>query len=316
MLNLRHLQYFVAVVDAGSFSRAAQLIHVAQPSLSQQIAALESDVGATLLQRSARGVRPTSEGELLYREAVTLIRRIEAIPAMLRQSASEPAGVVTVGMSSTIASVFATAILTACEQSLPKVRIVLRSADSEVVATAIHDRTIDLGVVFEAEPLPRLSRRELYRQRLFLFGADPGLLARAARSLDGISLVLPTQPNVTRRAVDRILTVRGLAADVGFEATNYSDMLSAVRVGSRVTVIPKGHLDETTPGLAVPVPIEPAEHLTAVIVSSDEYPLSRAGEAVGALVERVIFREVARGALRGAEPARSRPTDGASPAEP
>ena len=59
-MHYRHLYYFVRIVEAGSFSQAARTIHVAQPALSQQIAELEASLGVPLLQRSARGVRPTA----------------------------------------------------------------------------------------------------------------------------------------------------------------------------------------------------------------------------------------------------------------
>src|SRR5271156_3834684 len=61
-MQLRHLRYFVKIVEAGSFSRAAATIFVAQPALSQQIAELEEQMGVSLLKRSARGVRPTAAG--------------------------------------------------------------------------------------------------------------------------------------------------------------------------------------------------------------------------------------------------------------
>ena len=70
MIQLRHLHYFVGIVDAGSLSRAASTLFVAQPALSQQMADLEQRLGVPLLHRSARGVRPTPAGLLLYREAV------------------------------------------------------------------------------------------------------------------------------------------------------------------------------------------------------------------------------------------------------
>ena len=66
-MQFRHLRYFVKIVEAGSFSRAAATIHVAQPALSQQIADLEDRMGVPLLQRTPRGVRPTPAGEVLYR---------------------------------------------------------------------------------------------------------------------------------------------------------------------------------------------------------------------------------------------------------
>ncbi|WP_205877048.1 LysR family transcriptional regulator [Mycobacterium camsae] len=99
MLSLRQLTYFVAVVEAGSFSRAAQKIFVAQPSLSQQIASLEAELGATLLLRSTRGVRPTAQGEVVYRAALDILRRVEALPMLLGGSAAAPSGTVVPGRS-------------------------------------------------------------------------------------------------------------------------------------------------------------------------------------------------------------------------
>ena len=66
MIQLRHLRYFVGIVDAGSLSRAATTLYVAQPALSQQMAELEQALGVALLHRSARGVRPTPAGDVLY----------------------------------------------------------------------------------------------------------------------------------------------------------------------------------------------------------------------------------------------------------
>jgi LysR family nitrogen assimilation transcriptional regulator len=79
------------------------VIHVAQPALSQQIADLEARLGVPLLHRSARGVRPTAAGEALYREATSIIGRIEELPAIVRSTDGEIAGTVPLGMSATLA---------------------------------------------------------------------------------------------------------------------------------------------------------------------------------------------------------------------
>ena len=82
-MQFRHLRYFVSVVEAGSFSRAAVAIHVAQPALSQQIAELEERLGQTLLKRSSRGVRPTPAGDALYRKASAILRQLERLPELV-----------------------------------------------------------------------------------------------------------------------------------------------------------------------------------------------------------------------------------------
>lgn len=302
MLNLRHLSYFIAVVEAGSVSRAAQVIHIAQPSLSQQIRDLESEVGAQLLLRSSRGVRPTPAGEIVYREALAIVRRVAEIPDLVQQPAGEVFGPVAVGMSTTIASLFATEILSECAESVPGVRIVLKSSDSLQVAALITERAADVGVVFEAEPLPRLARRPLYRQRLFVIGTDSEAVAAASADLSTAELVLPGRPNLLRIAFDEVMAGRQVIGEPVAEATTFADSIAAVRSGlRRVTLLPSPVLTESMSGMVQPVVFEPAVELTATLISSEEFPMTRAAEAVAAVVERVIVHRVQRGGLRGTE---------------
>src|ERR1700754_1214901 len=89
LMQFRQLRYFVKIVEAGSFSRAATVVHVAQPALSQQVAELEERLGVTLLQRSARGVLPTAAGEILYKEASALLHQLDQLPGIVRSKDSE-----------------------------------------------------------------------------------------------------------------------------------------------------------------------------------------------------------------------------------
>ena len=76
-MNLRQLEYFVAIADAGSFTRAAEALTVAQPSLSQQVKALEQELGGLLLERLPKGVRLTSAGREFLTEARTAVTHAE-----------------------------------------------------------------------------------------------------------------------------------------------------------------------------------------------------------------------------------------------
>jgi len=80
-MNLRRLQYFVKIVDIGSLTQAADILHVAQPALSQQIATLEGEVRQQLLVRTKRGVTPTEAGRALYDRARTLVADYETATA-------------------------------------------------------------------------------------------------------------------------------------------------------------------------------------------------------------------------------------------
>ena len=77
VMNFRRLQYFVKIVDVGSLTQAADMLHVAQPALSQQLATLEGEVRQQLLVRTKRGVTPTEAGKVLYRHAQLILRQCE-----------------------------------------------------------------------------------------------------------------------------------------------------------------------------------------------------------------------------------------------
>ncbi|ACT06371.1 HTH-type transcriptional regulator CatM [Dickeya dianthicola] len=76
-MNLRRLKYFVKIVDIGSLTQAAEMLHIAQPALSQQVATLESEMEKQLLVRSRRGVTPTEAGKILYSHAQTILNQCE-----------------------------------------------------------------------------------------------------------------------------------------------------------------------------------------------------------------------------------------------
>src|SRR5215813_12596446 len=102
-MQFRQLRYFVRIVEGGSFSRAASIVHVAQPALSQQVAELEQRLGVELLQRSARGVRPTAAGEIFYKEASAILHQLDRLPDIIRSSTGNVEGTVHLGFVSSLA---------------------------------------------------------------------------------------------------------------------------------------------------------------------------------------------------------------------
>jgi len=286
-MQLRHLRYFVSIVEAGSFSRAAATVHVAQPALSQQIAELEARLGLQLLVRSARGVRPTPAGEVLYREAASILRQMDRLPEIVRSSAGEIAGAVGLGMSSTLAATAAGRFIEAAKAALPKVVLKLAVSDSETLKARLEGHSLDLALVFEDELEPPLRRTPLFRQRLYLVGralpASDGCsisLAELAR----LPLILASPPNLVRSVLDRAFAAAALRPNVVAEGDVLSGIVSAVLSGVGSTVLPKSDMSDVSSQLARPLLVEPPLFLTASILSSADYPLTRAGEAVRALL--------------------------------
>lgn len=303
-MNLRHLRYFVTVVDAGSFSRAAATIHVAQPALSRQVLELEQLLGTALLYRTARGVRATPAGQVLHREATAILRQIENLPDLVRSAGGQVEGIVALGMSSTVATAMAGPFMDALKSALPKVRLRLLTGDSVQLKARIDAGRLDLAVVFEDEPTAGFVRRPLFRQRLYLICRTPpdDRPYVAIERLGELPVILPAHPNVTRSLLDRTFATAGITPSTVGEADILYSMLAAVQSGAGNTIIPKGDLADV-PGYAAlrALPIEPAIFLTAAIISASHEPLGPAAVRVRELLSRFIAGVVQATPPPGAE---------------
>ena len=89
-MELRQLRYYVAIVDHGSLSRAATVLHVAQPALTQQLRQLEQELGAQLLHRSAQGVLCTDAGKVFYEHAQAILKQVGDARSAVTQSTTRP----------------------------------------------------------------------------------------------------------------------------------------------------------------------------------------------------------------------------------
>jgi LysR family transcriptional regulator, nitrogen assimilation regulatory protein len=304
-MQFRHLRYFAKIVEAGSFSRAAALIHIAQPALSKQIAELEDEFGVTLLHRSARGVTPTVAGETLYQEALKLIRQVDNLPDIVRSSQGDVQGVVTFGMASTMAPALTGKMLEICRNTLPKVTLRFVTGDSLTLRDKVAARAIDLAIVFEDHPETGFTREVLFRQRLYLASPRNNAPKKSAVTLQDIAqlpLVLPTPSNVLRRLLDRVFAESNIKVEPIAESDLFDVMLSAVETGLGHAVMPKGdfadvpgHQDIST------TPIEPPVRLTACLVTAQDAPLTQAALAIEASLLTFIRGQLEETAFRGAE---------------
>jgi LysR family transcriptional regulator, nitrogen assimilation regulatory protein len=304
-MQFRQLRYFVKIVEAGSFSRAATTIHVAQPALSQQIAELEERLGVKLLQRSARGVTPTAAGEVLFREASAILHQLDQLPGIVRSSSGAPEGAVSLGLAVSLANTLIGPLVKGAQTSLPKVKLKLSDADSRTLEQAVAANHLDMAVVYEDELVSAFSRRPIFRQRMYLIGSQPPLNGAASVSIDEVAklpLVLPGLPNGRRSLIDRAFAERGFLPNIVAEAETLSSELSAVRSGVAHTILPVANPQRfLNDGFVEPVAVEPGLFLTCSVISSSDFPLSHAGEAVRSLVTEFLENELRKMGLMGVD---------------
>jgi LysR family nitrogen assimilation transcriptional regulator len=304
-MQFRQLRYFVKIVDAGSFSRAASVVHVAQPALSQQVAELEERLGVMLLQRSARGVRPTAAGEILYKEASEILRQLDQLPSAISPSSGEPEGIVSLGFAVSLAPKLVGGVLEECRTRLPKVTLRMSDGDSLSLEDRIGSNSIDLAVLYEDEFATALTRKPLFRQKMYLISRLPLPDHENPISLERIAeipLVLPGVPNGRRVLIDRVFAAAKLTPNIVLEADSLSSEMWAVRNEVGCTILPVGDMSHFGPhAFAEPVLIEPPIRLTCSLVHSADLPLTNAGEAVREFLLGFMERRVQQPDMPGTE---------------
>jgi len=145
-MDLRQLRYFVAVAEAGSLTRAAARLHIAQQSLSAQMRALEAQFGAPLFERSSRGVRLTAVGTVLLREARPLLAEAERALETTRRAARGEGGALRVGFLSSVANYMLPPLVRAFRERHPEVTLQVEDALIGTLVDKLRTGELDAGL--------------------------------------------------------------------------------------------------------------------------------------------------------------------------
>ncbi|HEX7309187.1 LysR family transcriptional regulator [Lentzea sp.] len=153
-MEFRQLEYFVAVVEEGSFTRAAERVHVAQPGVSAQIRRLERELGHDLLDRSGRTVTVTDVGAAVLPMARAALGSVESARRTVEEMAGLVRGVVRVGMVVSCGIMDMPELLSSFHTAFPGVEITLSEANSDVLVSSLVDGGLDLALIGYAGPVP------------------------------------------------------------------------------------------------------------------------------------------------------------------
>jgi DNA-binding transcriptional LysR family regulator len=150
-MNSKQLQYFLVSVQKGSIAAAARELDIAQPAISQQLANLEREMGAELLQRSFRGVTLTAAGEVFIKHARKLTEDINTAKMELQQMAASSSGKVRVGMLPSIGNVLSMSLIAEVNRWHPQLKIEISTGPSYSVKEWLHSNQVDIALTYEQE---------------------------------------------------------------------------------------------------------------------------------------------------------------------
>jgi LysR family transcriptional regulator, transcriptional activator of the cysJI operon len=231
MENFR-LRVFRTVAEEASFRRAAERLHLSQPAVSQQIHALEEELGTTLFDRGKGRIRLTEAGGVLLRYARKGARLAEEAQAALDRMRGETTGTLRIGASMTVTQYILPRMLGAFRQQHPRIELSVTSANTEHIVGALAKGKIDLGLIEGP-----VSSRDVFRQRFFedrmvlIVGRHypwPSKPAIPVLALTEVPLIMRERGSGSRRVVELALRRAGL---------RLSDLRIAMSLDSIVAII-------------------------------------------------------------------------------
>lgn len=297
------MRYFVAIVEQGSFSRAAAHLRIAQPALSLHVRNMENDLGTSLLFRSPKGVVPTEAGNILLKHARIILDQFTVAEEEIRGHENEPSGEVRLGLPGTISEILAVPLITAVHRRYPKIRLRIAEAMSGFVMEWIRASRIDLAVVYREISDEGLATIHLLDEELVFFGQggtdlpealpDPELGVTLA-DIAKLPLVLPGEAHGLRELLEQHARSAGGSLTVAIEVDAYSNIKELVASGFGYSILPLNAIKRETASdklrywrITSPQLVRPV-HLAASV----ERPMTNATSAVLMIVQEVL-RDIA-----------------------
>ncbi|MBV7538548.1 LysR family transcriptional regulator [Duganella sp. sic0402] len=306
-MELRQLRYFVAIVDHGSLSRAALILHVAQPALTQQLRQLEEDLGVQLLHRSAQGVLSTDAGKVFYEHAQAILKQVADARSAVAQSAERPSGSVTLGLPQSISGALALPLLTATRAHYPEITLQLTEELTGNLSDQLKSGRVNLAVLFDDGQLNQFTTHVLAEETLHFICRADAAYAQGEHSLTlqqalDIQLILPGLQHGVRPRIESVARAAGLSVSNVIEINSIAILKSALLANMGATILPTAPvLDELQRGTLRAQPIHsPSISRTVALCSSRNIPLTNAASAISKLVRQVSDQLCRSGAWPGA----------------
>ena len=289
-MDLRALRYFIAVVEAGSLSRAAHSLYVAQPALTAQIKKLEGELGAQLLARSHTGVSPTPAGTQLYEDARRLLSDADAMRERIKHVPQGPEGSVTIAVPFLLTSLLLGPVIAQLRAQHPRVRVFVIDGLSLTVQKAMEEGRADVGILVDTPRVPDCSCTPLAEEAMYICGQDVdgtvsaqlqpnpggGLPMLPFAQAAALPLVLQPRRYAIRQTVETAAHALGLHLNIVHEHDSARVIRSLYHCGAGFTFTPACSLADVPPWQLQRGQLVPALRAKAQAPGSESAPAASA----------------------------------------
>lgn len=303
-MDLKLLRNFLQIAEVESFTKAAAVLHIAQPALSRQIGQLERELGVKLFTRTERGVHLTEAGTMFRQRAHGLVDDFQRLRHEVSLLAEEPSGELTLGVPPSMHDTITLPLVRAYRKRFPRVLLRLVEGLSVTLNEGVHTGKLDLAIVSASEPRAALTHTPLVREGMFLVGARAKRVRSASMPIEGLAglpLIVTLNPNALRSIVEEGFKRARLDFRPTLETNSIPLMLDLVEEGAGYTVLSycavQGQLQKRK--LAV-TPVESLS-VTWALAASPRRTLSRPAQALMQMLFDTTKTMVASGKWKSAE---------------
>lgn len=254
-MDIRQLRYFVVVAEELHFSRAAVRLHMSQPPLSQQIKALEEELGVTLLVRNKREVKLTDAGEVFLEECRRLIEQLQSAIDVTVRAAGGDTGVLRVGVSTSAVFHVMPEVLGRLRTHFPEIELVVRDMGSSDQIRAVSKDRLDIGIIHESLNVESLQYIPLFSDPFVLAVPEAHPLAGQAavrladlRNERFISFSREAAPSLYDSLI-LACSKSGFEPKIAHTARHALTIFQMVRLELGIAFVPQSFAHSQTPGV-------------------------------------------------------------------
>jgi LysR family cyn operon transcriptional activator len=240
---LRHIRYFLAVAEHRNFTRAAEVLHVSQPTLSQQIRQLEDTLRVQLLDRSGRTIQLTDAGAAYVRYAQRALQDLEAGKRAIHDVQELSRGSLRIAMTPTFTAYLIGPLLEKYNRRYPNITLNILEMPQERMETLLNEDALEVGIAFNDTQSPDVEAQVLFVEALAMVvgKSHPRAKKRAALTLaefESEALVLLNEAFATRQTIDRYCKQHGIAPRIAMEVNSISAAIEIVQRSALATLLP------------------------------------------------------------------------------
>ena len=236
-MDLRQLRYFVGIVQAGSLSRAADQLHVAQSALSHHLASLEAELDRQLVTRGPKGVLLTEAGAVLYRHAEAILRHLD-FAKQDAVSAQNPCGRVSIGFPAAWAGIVGYELFVRIRRAYPRILLHLTDGNSALLRERLINGRLDVAVLFTGQAERGLAVEPLMLEELFYVTADPDPSPIQLADLAQRPLLVPGPGSGSQRIANQVFNKHGVTVESIAEIDTLSTLRRAIASGMGNAILP------------------------------------------------------------------------------